>query len=419
MSPTAPAILYQRRDFAFFTSGRFLSTVAMQMQSVAIGWQVYAITNSAFALGLVGLCQFAPMFLLTLPAGDIADRFDQRKVLAAAMTVQAVSSALFLILSFLHVSQVWPFYAVLVLFGAARGFSGPAGQSLIAFLVPEERLARSIALSSSVFTTAVIAGPALGGFLYALGPFVTYSVCCLCFLSAATLTVVLGGRRRTESVAHGSRLERVAEGVRFVRSRPVILGAISLDLFAVLLGGAVALLPIYARDILHAGPVGLGFLRAAPAVGAALTSLTLAKFPIERHTGIVMFSAVAVFGVATIVFGLSTSFPLSLAALFVLGASDMISVFIRSTLIQFATPDVMRGRVSAVNMLFIGASNELGEFESGLTAAWWGVIPAVIVGGVGTLVVVAVWMKLFPRLRDVDRVHDVKAEIQPIRAPAR
>jgi MFS family permease len=419
MSPTAPAILYQRRDFAFFTSGRFLSTVAMQMQSVAIGWQVYAITNSAFALGLVGLCQFAPMFLLTLPAGDIADRFDQRKVLAAAMTVQAVSSALFLILSFLHVSQVWPFYAVLVLFGAARGFSGPAGQSLIAFLVPEERLARSIALSSSVFTTAVIAGPALGGFLYALGPFVTYSVCCLCFLSGATLTVVLGGRRRTESVAHGSRLERVAEGVRFVRSRPVILGAISLDLFAVLLGGAVALLPIYARDILHAGPVGLGFLRAAPAVGAALTSLTLAKFPIERHTGIVMFSAVAVFGVATIVFGLSTSFPLSLAALFVLGASDMISVFIRSTLIQFATPDVMRGRVSAVNMLFIGASNELGEFESGLTAAWWGVIPAVIVGGVGTLVVVAVWMKLFPRLRDVDRVHDVKAEIQPIRAPAR
>jgi MFS family permease len=419
MSPTAPAILYQRRDFAFFTSGRFLSTVAMQMQSVAIGWQVYAITNSAFALGLVGLCQFAPMFLLTLPAGDIADRFDQRKVLAAAMTVQAVSSALFLILSFLHVSQVWPFYAVLVLFGAARGFSGPAGQSLIAFLVPEEKLARSIALSSSVFTTAVIAGPALGGFLYALGPFVTYSVCCLCFLSGATLTVVLGGRRRTESVAHGSRLERVAEGVRFVRSRPVILGAISLDLFAVLLGGAVALLPIYARDILHAGPVGLGFLRAAPAVGAALTSLTLAKFPIERHTGIVMFSAVAVFGVATIVFGLSTSFPLSLAALFVLGASDMISVFIRSTLIQFATPDVMRGRVSAVNMLFIGASNELGEFESGLTAAWWGVIPAVIVGGVGTLVVVAVWMKLFPRLRDVDRVHDVKAEIQPIRAPAR
>src|SRR6185437_1029524 len=365
MSLAAPPILYHHRDFAFFTSGRFLSTIAMQMQSVAIGWQIYSITNSAFALGLVGLCQFAPMFLLTLPAGDISDRIDQRKVLAAAMTVQAVSSALFLLLSFSHVSKVWPFYAVLVLFGAARGFSGPAGQSLVAFLVPEEKLARSIALSSSVFTTAVIAGPALGGFLYAFGPFVTYSVCCLCFLCAATLTVVLGGRRRTETVTAGSRLDRVAEGV--------------------------------------------GFLRAAPAVGAALTSLTLAKFPIERHTGIVMFSAVAVFGIATIVFGLSTSFPLSLAALFILGASDMISVFIRSTLIQFATPDSMRGRVSAVNMLFIGASNELGEFESGITAAWFGVVPAVIVGGIGTLAVVAIWMKVFPPLRTVDRLREVKA----------
>lgn len=409
MSSTAPSILYQRRDFALFTSGRFLSTVAMQIQSVAIGWQVYTLTNSALALGFVGLCQFAPMFLLTLPAGDISDRFDQRKVLAAATTVAALSSAIFLALTLAHVSVAWPFYAVLVLFGAARGFSGPAGQSLIAFLVPEEKLGRSIALSSSVFTTAVIAGPALGGFLYAFGAFATYSVCCICFLGAATLTVMLGGRRRAETIAGGSRLERVAEGVRFVRSRPVILGAISLDLFAVLLGGAVALLPIYARDILHAGPIGLGFLRAAPAVGAALTSLTLAKFPIERHTGIVMFSAVAVFGVATIVFGLSTSFPISLAALFILGASDMISVFIRSTLIQFATPDSMRGRVSAVNMLFIGASNELGEFESGITAAWFGAIPAVIVGGIGTLVVVAIWMKLFPRLRDVDRLREVKA----------
>ncbi|HEY4124076.1 MAG TPA: MFS transporter, partial [Rhizomicrobium sp.] len=325
MSVSAPAILYQRRDFAFFTSGRFLSTVAMQMQSVAIGWQIYSLTNSAFALGLVGLCQFAPMFLLTLPAGDIADRVDQRRVLAIAMLVEALASALFLALSLAHVAKVWPFYSVLVLFGAARGFAGPSGQSLVAFLVPEEKLARSIALSSSVFTTAVIAGPALGGFLYAFGAFVTYSVCCFCFLFAATLTIVLGGRRRAQTVSEGSRLERVAEGVRFVRSRPVILGAISLDLFAVLLGGAVALLPIYARDILHAGPVGLGLLRAAPAVGAALVALTLARFPIERHTGIVMFSAVGLFGIATIVFGLSKNFPLSIAALFILGASDMIS----------------------------------------------------------------------------------------------
>ncbi len=409
MSAGTLPIHYHRRDFAFFTSGRFLSTVAMQMQSVAIGWQIYAITNSALALGFVGLCQFAPMFLLTLPAGDISDRIDQRKVLAVAMTVQAVSSALFLLLSISHVSKVWPFYAVLVLFGAARGFAGPAGQSLVAFLVPEDKLARSIALSSSVFTTAVIAGPAMGGLLYAFGAFATYSVCCICFLAAAFLTFMLGGRRRAESVTQRSRLERVAEGVRFVRSRPVILGAISLDLFAVLLGGAVALLPIYARDILHTGPIGLGFLRAAPAFGAAMTSLILAGFPVERRTGAIMFSAVAVFGVATIVFGLSTSFPLSLAALFVLGASDMISVFIRSTLIQFATPDMMRGRVSAVNMLFIGASNELGEFESGLTAAWFGTVPAVVIGGAGTLAVVAAWMVLFPPLRMVDRLREVKA----------
>src|SRR5262245_4456993 len=409
MSATLPPAVYLRRDFAFFTSGRFLSTVAMQIQSVAIGWQVYELTNSAFALGVVGLCQFAPMFLLTLPAGDIADRFDQRKVLAAAMTVSALSSAIFLALTLARVSVVWPFYAVLVLFGAARGFSGPAGQSLIAFLVPEEKLARSIALSSSIFTTAVIAGPALGGFLYACGAFATYSACCACFLGAALLTVGLGGRQRTELVTEGTRFERVAEGIRFVRSRPVILGAISLDLFAVLLGGAVALLPVYARDILHAGPIGLGFLRAAPALGAAITSLALAKFPIERRTGAVMFISVAIFGVATLAFGLSTSLPFSLAALFILGAADMISVFIRSTLIQFATPDAMRGRVSAVNMLFIGASNELGEFESGLTAAWFGTVSAVIIGGIGTLVVVAVWMMLFPPLLKVDCLREVKA----------
>lgn len=401
--------LYRQRDFRFFVTGRFFSTVAMQIQSVAIGWQIYSLTGSALSLGLVGLCQFAPMFLLTLPAGDIADRFDQRKILAAAITVQALASALFLLLTVFHTGHPWPYYAVLVLFGAARGFAGPSSQSLVAFLVREEKLARAIALSSSVFTTAVIAGPALGGFLYTLGAFTTYAVCCVLFLATATLTVTLGGRRRSETVSENSRLERVAEGVRFVRSRPVILGAISLDLFAVLLGGAVALLPIYARDILHTGPEGLGLLRAAPAVGAALVALLLARYPINRHSGKVMFGAVALFGIATIVFGLSTSFPLSLAALFVLGASDMISVFIRSTLIQFATPDMMRGRVSSVNMLFIGASNELGEFESGITAAWFGVVPAVIIGGLGTLAVVAIWMKLFPALRNVDRLHDVKA----------
>jgi MFS family permease len=348
------------------------------------------------------------MFLLTLPAGDISDRFDQRKILSLTQAMQGVCGGLFLLLSLWHPGTVWPYYAILVLFGAARGFYGPASQSLLPFLVPPEKLPRSIALSSSVFTTAVIAGPALGGFLFALGPVATYAVCIMGFLGASVCSASLGGRYRPAHVDTGaSRLERVAEGIRFVRHRPVVLGAISLDLFAVLLGGATALLPVYARDILHAGPIGLGVLRSGPAVGAAVMAFSLARWPIRRHTGIIMFAAVAVFGIATIVFGLSTSFYISLAALFMLGASDMISVFIRSALIQYATPDEMRGRVSAVSMLFIGASNELGEFESGVTAAWFGTVRAVVLGGLGTMAVVGAWMALFPPLRTVDRLTDV------------
>ncbi len=402
-------VIYRQRDFTFFISSRFLATVAMMVQSVAIGWQVYEISHKPFALGLVGLCQFAPMFLFTLPAGEISDRFDQRRVLAIAQAMQAVCAALFLAFSILTPHSVMPFYAVLVLFGIARGFSGPAGSSLLAFLVPPEKLARGIALSSSAFTTAVIAGPALGGFLYAFGPVPTYGVCFAGFIFAAICTATLGGRRVVHVQGEASRLERVIEGIRFVRERPIVMGAISLDLFAVLLGGAVALLPIYARDILHVGSEGLGVLRSAPAAGAAVVAFTLARWPVERKSGAIMFGSVAIFGIATIVFGLSTNFALSLAALFVIGASDMISVYIRSTLINFATPDPMRGRVGAVNMLFIGASNELGEFESGLTAQWFGTVPSVVVGGIGTLIVVAVWMGLFPPLRKVDKLSEALA----------
>lgn len=398
---------YRRRDFLSFISGRFLATAAMQIQSVAIGWQIYDMERTPLALGLVGACQFLPMFVLTLPAGEISDRHDQRKVLAAALALQGVCAALFMAFSILTPRNALPFYAVLVLFGAARGFSAPAGSSLLAFLVPQEKLARAIALNSSVFTTAVIAGPALGGLLFVLGPLATYSVCMAGFLVSAALMTILGGRQ-TERTHHGaSRFARVVEGIRFVRDRPVVLGAISLDLFAVLLGGAVALLPIYARDILHVGPVGLGVLRAAPAIGAGVTALALARKPIDRRSGLAMFSCVAIFGVATIVFGVSENFYLSLVALAIVGASDMVSVFIRSALINFATPDSMRGRVGAVNMLFIGASNELGEFESGFTAALFGTVPAVVVGGVGTLAIVAIWMRLFPPLREVDRIDDV------------
>ena len=407
-SPLSP--VYRRRDFVSFISGRFLATAAMQVQSVAIGWQIYDIERTPLALGLVGACQFLPMFLLTLPAGEIADRLDQRRVFAAALAVQALCSALFLILSLTAPRNALPFYLILVLFGAARGFSAPAGSSLLAFLVPPERLARSIALNSSVFTTAVIAGPSLGGFLYVFGPLATYSVCMFFFFLSALLMMGLGGRQVDRTGQHeASRFARVVEGIRFVRERPVVLGAISLDLFAVLLGGAVALLPVYARDILHVGPAGLGVLRSAPAVGAGLTALALARWPIARRSGLSMFACVAIFGVATIVFGLSTSFAVSLVALAVTGASDMVSVYVRTSLINFATPDHMRGRVGAVNMLFIGASNELGEFESGITAALFGTVRAVVIGGLGTLAVVGTWMKLFPPLRDVDRLTDVSA----------
>lgn len=402
-----PAAIYRPRDLHFFVTSRFIATVAIQVQSVAIGWQIYDMERTPLSLGLVGLCQFVPMFLLTLPAGDIADRFDQRRVYALAAMLQAFCSALFLALNLLMPHTAWPFYLVLVLFGVARGFTGPSGSSLLPFLVAPERLTRAIAFSSSIFTTAVISGPALGGFLYALGPVAVYSICIAGFIGASLIVTRLGGRRFTPQKTLLTRLERVAEGVRYVRSRPVVLGAISLDLFAVLLGGATALLPIYARDILHVGPAGLGLLRSAPAVGAFSMAFYLTRWPLRHHVGAKMFAAVLLFGAATIVFGLSVWFPLSLAALVVLGASDMVSVNIRSSLIQLATPDVMRGRVSAVSMLFIGASNELGEFESGTTAALLGTVPAVVLGGIGTLAVAALWMKLFAPLRRVKSFGDV------------
>jgi hypothetical protein len=295
----------------------------------------------------------------------------------------------------------------LILFGAARGFAGPASQSLLPFLVAQERLPHAISIGSSFFTAAVIAGPALGGFLYALGPAAVYGLCIVGFAVSAVIISRLGGRRFAPDAPSAGGMERVAEGVRFVRNRPVVLGAISLDLFAVLLGGATALLPVYARDILHVGPIGLGFLRSAPAAGAFSVAFYLTHRQIKGQVGFKMFASVAIFGLATILFGLSTSFLLSLTALFVLGASDMVSVNIRSSLIQLATPDAMRGRVSAVNMLFIGASNELGEFESGMTAALLGTVPAVVLGGIGTLAVVAVWAKLFPPLRTVNKFSDV------------
>ena len=399
-------MIYRDRDVPLFLACRFFSTIAMQVQSVAVGWRIYEITHNPLSLGLVGLCQFVPMFALTLPAGALVDRSDPRRVLSASLWIGALCALLLLAVTHAGTREQWPYYAVLVVFGAARGCAGPSSQSMMPFLVTTDKLPRAIALSSSIFQVAVIIGPALGGFIYALGPSVAFGVSALCYLFAGTGVTLLAGRRRAGPVSEASAREHIAEGIAYVRERRILLGAISLDLFAVLLGGATALLPVYARDILHVGPEGLGLLRSAPAVGAALTAFAIARWPLTHRAGARMFATVAVFGVATIVFGFSKDIYLSLAALVVLGAADMISVYIRHALVQFGTPDAMRGRVSAVSVLFIGASNELGEFESGVTAAWFGTVPAVIVGGVGTLLVVALWMRLFPQLRLVDRLAD-------------
>ena len=399
------SVIYRARDVPLFLCCRFFSTMAMQVQSVAVGWRIYEITHNPLSLGLVGLCQFVPMFALTLPAGALVDRSDPRRVLSASFWIEALCGIALLAITFGGTRQDWPYYAVLVVFGAARGFAGPGSLSMMPFLVTPEKLPRAIALNSSIFQVAVIVGPALGGFIYAAGPAFAFGVSALCFPFAGTGVTLLAGRRAAP-IGEASTREHIAEGIAYVRARRVILGAISLDLFAVLLGGATALLPVYARDILHVGPQGLGLLRSAPALGAALTAILLARRPLDRHAGGRMFATVAIFGVATIVFGVSKNFYLSLAALAVLGAADMVSVYVRHALVQFGTPDAMRGRVSAVSVLFIGASNELGEFESGVTAAWFGTVPAVVIGGIGTLLVVGIWTRLFPQLRKVNRLTD-------------
>jgi MFS family permease len=404
----ATASTLSHRDFRRYLSAAFLAILATQIQSVAVSWQVYSIARTPLALGYVGLFQFLPMMACTIPAGHMADRFDRRLILVISNFCSAIAAGCFLTLALTRTTVIWPFYAVLVIFGASRAFAGPASQSLVPLLVPQDQFPQAVAWASSTSQVAVIAGPAIGGAIYILGPAVDYGVCLILF---ATVAIVMMGIRsrgmRYEAEADTTAFERITAGIAYVWRKPLILGAFSLDLFAVLLGGATALLPVYARDILHVGPLGLGVLRSAPALGAAMLGLALGQQALQRRAGLAMFACVAIFGVATIVFGLSENFALSMAALFVLGASDMVSVYVRTTLTQLATPDAMRGRVSAVNRLFVGASNELGEFESGVTATWFGTVPAVVIGGVGTVVIVAVWYRLFPSLREVDRLSEV------------
>jgi len=341
--------------------------------------------------------------LLTLPGGLAADRFERKRVILFGVSLELIVAASMLAITLSEKPQIWMIYAVLTLIGVSRAFLAPASQSFLPLLVPQADFMRAVAWNSSVFQGAVIAGPAIGGFMYALGPVYVYGCATTCLLIAAVMIAGLKAPTKARSMT-SARIADLFTGVKYVFSRQAILGAVSLDLFAVLFGGATALLPIYARDILHTGPWGLGFLRSAPAIGAATVALVLAHHPIKEKAGTKLFTCVALFGLCTVIFGLSRSFYLSLAVLVVLGAADMFSVVIRQTLVQIATPDEMRGRVSAVNMLFIGASNELGEFESGVTAAWFGTVPSVVIGGLGTLAVVAIWAWRFPILRKMDRL---------------
>ncbi|PWV62464.1 MFS transporter [Plasticicumulans acidivorans] len=398
------AVLRTHPVFRRFWLARVATAMAYQMCGVAVGWQVYARTGSALALGLIGLVQFLPALLLVLVTGQVADRFDRRRVARNCQWIEGIAAVLLALGSLGGWLPVAGIYALIVVIGAARAFEYPAMASLLPALVPAAWLGQAIAASAAAMQTAIILGPALGGFLYALGAPVVYLVAATAFLLAGCL--VQGVRYDTppQPVKEPVGLASIFAGIGFIRSRPVVLGAISLDLFAVLLGGATALLPIYARDILHTGPWGLGLLRSAPAVGALLLSVWLSRQPLERHVGRILFGSVAAFGLATVVFALSTQFLLSLLALFALGAADMVSVVVRGTLVQLETPDAMRGRVSAVNSVFIGASNQLGEFESGVTAALLGVVPAVLLGGLGTLLVVVLWIRWFPELLHRERL---------------
>jgi MFS family permease len=407
-STTSLRALAANRRYALYLASRIALIVAMQMLSVAVGWQVYELTNQALALGFTGLALFLPAFVLALPGGHVADRFDRRRVLLVCNIGSMLSAALLAVMARSKYGGLGAIYAVLALLGSVRAFSGPAGQAFMPTLLPKEQLPRAVAVNSSAWQLSMIAGPALGGVIYtASGRASTVyalstALCCVGILAV----YAIGRDPRAEGSPPSARFtwETVSAGLRYVWSEKVVLGAISLDLFAVLLGGAVALLPIFARDVLHIGPHGFGLLRSAPSIGAAATAIVLARWPLRRRAGRTMFVGVLLFGVATIVFGLSKSFALSFLALLVIGASDMCSVVVRSTLVQLRTPDPMRGRVSAVNLIFVGASNELGEFESGVTAAWFGPTLAVVLGGVGTCLVVLVWAILFRELRRVDRL---------------
>ncbi|MCU1232178.1 MAG: major facilitator superfamily 1 [Candidatus Solibacter sp.] len=387
-------------------TARFLATIAGEMQAVAVAWQIYGITGRALDLGLVGLAQFLPGVFLFLIAGQTADRYPRQRILQCCYLAFSGISALLLGFTVYGLPTIWPIYGVLLLNGVVRSFNGPASQAFLPLVVPEDIFPNAVAWSSSVGQGGMIVGPMIGGLIYGISgsPAPVYG----CSMAACLTAMVLMTAVRVQAVQRPRGIARrgvVLDGLRYLWRAKLTLGAISLDMFAVLLGGAVALLPVFARDILKVGATGLGILRGAPGAGAVIMAIVLAHWPLRRHAGAIMLWCVAGFGTFTLVFGLSRNVVLSVAALVLIGACDMVSVIVRHTLVQISTPDEMRGRVSAVNMIFIGASNEVGQFESGLTAAWFGAVPAVILGGVGTILIVALWATLFPELRRVNELQ--------------
>jgi MFS family permease len=395
----AGRVAFQHPAFVFFQYARLIVVIGTEMQSVAIGWQVYEITREPLALGYVGLAQFLPGLLLFLITGHAADYFDRRRLLVWCHAGLAFTSCMLYLATRGPSPQISQIYAIMVLVGIVRAFSGPASRSILPMLVPAEHFSNAIAWNATFFQASVLIGPALGGLVYSLsgGPSAVYVGAIVTAIVSAFLM-----RRVDTKPASARTFDSVLDGLRFIRRQKIVMGSISLDLFAVLFGGAVALLPVYASEILHTGPWGLGLLRSSPAIGAGVMAVLIAYRPVQRRVGITLFIFVALYGLFTILFGTSRNLLLSMAALFMVGACDMVSIIIRNTLVQLATPNQMRGRVTAIELIFIGASNELGEFESGVTAHLLGAVPAVIVGGVGSLLVVGLWAYAFPELRKAD-----------------
>jgi MFS family permease len=394
---------FRHRDYTYYWFMRFLSTIAMQMQAVAVSWQVYSISHDPFDLGLIGLSLFLPAIGLVLVTGQAADRYNRKNIIQLCLTADFLFAIGLAAFAWWGTDKTWPIFGLLIAIGIDRAFITPAGQAMMPNLVPSEDLANAVAWQSSAWQVATIAGPAVGGFVLTFGTDVTYIVSAAMTASCAVLMALIA-KREFVSNREPVTWQSVMGGLNYIRFKPIVLGAISLDLFAVVLGGCAGLYPIYATDILGIGAQGLGLLRATPAVGAVVCSLWLVYHPLRTRAGITMFIAVAIFGAGTIVFGYSKWFPLSLLALFTMGAADMVSVYVRQTLVQLATPDEMRGRVGAVNSVFIVTSNEFGDFRAGMMASGIGVVPTVVIGGFAVLGITALWSRLFPDLRKVERL---------------